>query len=202
MKSGDKVLVSGTDFTVSYSNNTNAGTAKATIKGKGNYSGTITKEFTITPADISQLTASLSADIFRYNGTEQKPSVTVKSRDKMLVPDTDFTVSYSDNIDVGTATVNITGQGNYTGSMTRTFTITNARIPAVITAKSVTLNQSTKKTSIFTAETDGKITLKSSNSKIVKVSGTKIIPVAPGKVTLTITAPEDRITRKHPKKSP
>lgn len=83
VKSGDKVLVSGTDFTVSYSNNTNAGTAKATIKGKGNYSGTITKEFTITPADISQLTASLSADIFRYNGTEQKPSVTVKSRDKI-----------------------------------------------------------------------------------------------------------------------
>ena len=200
VKSGDKVLVSGTDFTVSYSNNTNAGTAKATIKGKGNYSGTITKEFTITPADISQLTASLSADIFRYNGAEQKPSVTVKSRDKMLVPDTDFTVSYSDNIDVGTATVNITGQGNYTGSMTRTFTITNARIPAVITAKSVTLNQSTKKTSVFTAETDGKITLKSSNSKIVKVSGTKIIPVAPGKVTLTITAARGQDYEKASKK--
>ena len=200
VKSGDKVLVSGTDFTVSYSNNTNAGTAKATIKGKGNYSGTITKEFTITPADISQLTASLSADIFRYNGTEQKPSVTVKSRDKMLVPDTDFTVSYSDNIDVGTATVNITGQGNYTGSMTRTFTITNARIPAVITAKSVTLHQSTKKTSVFTAETDGKITLKSSNSKIVKVSGTKIIPVAPGKVTLTITAARGQDYEKASKK--
>lgn len=200
VKSGDKVLVSGTDFTVSYSNNTNAGTAKATIKGKGNYSGTITKEFTITPADISQLTASLSADIFRYNGTEQKPSVTVKSRDKMLVPDTDFTISYSDNIDVGTATVIITGQGNYTGSMTRTFTITNARIPAVITAKSVTLNQSTKKTSVFTAETDGKITLKSSNSKIVKVSGTKIIPVAPGKVTLTITAARGQDYEKASKK--
>ena len=200
VKSGDKVLVSGTDFTVSYSNNTNTGTAKATIKGKGNYSGTITKEFTITPADISQLTASLSADIFRYNGAEQKPSVTVKSGDKTLVPDTDFTVSYSDNIDVGTATVNITGQGNYTGSMTRTFTITNARIPAVITAKSVTLNQSTKKTSVFTAETDGKITLKSSNSKIVKVSGTKIIPVAPGKVTLTITAARGQDYEKASKK--
>ena len=200
VKSGDKVLVSGTDFTVSYSNNTNTGTAKATIKGKGNYSGTITKEFTITPADISQLTASLSADIFRYNGTEQKPSVTVKSGDKTLVPDTDFTVSYSDNIDVGTATVTITGQGNYTGSMTRTFTITNARIPAVITAKSVTLNQSTKKTSVFTAETDGKITLKSSNSKIVKVSGTKIIPVAPGKVTLTITAARGQDYEKASKK--
>lgn len=200
VKSGDKVLVSGTDFTVSYSNNTNTGTAKATIKGKGNYSGTITKEFTITPADISQLTASLSADIFRYNGAEQKPSVTVKSGDKTLVPDTDFTVSYSDNIDVGTATVNITGQGNYTGSMTRTFTITNARIPAVITAKNVTLNQSTKKTSVFTAETDGKITLKSSNSKIVKVSGTKIIPVAPGKVTLTITAARGQDYEKASKK--
>lgn len=200
VKSGNKTLTSGTDFTVSYSNNTNTGTAKATIKGKGNYSGTITKEFTITPADISQLTASLSADIFRYNGAEQKPSVTVKSGDKTLVPDTDFTVSYSDNIDVGTATVTITGQGNYTGSMTRTFTITNARIPAVITAKSVTLNQSTKKTSVFTAETDGKITLKSSNSKIVKVSGTKIIPVAPGKVTLTITAARGQDYEKASKK--
>lgn len=174
MKSGDKVLVSGTVSLFLTVTTQMQVLPKQPIKGKGNYSGTITKEFTITPADISQLTASLSADIFRYNGTEQKPSVTVKSRDKMLVPDTDFTVSYSDNIDVGTATVNITGQGNYTGSMTRTFTITNARIPAVITAKSVTLNQSTKKTSIFTAETDGKITLKSSNSKIVKVSGLRL----------------------------
>ena len=200
VRSGNKTLTSGTDFTVSYSNNVNAGTASAVITGKGNYSGTITKEFTITPADISQLTASLSADIFRYNGAEQKPSVTVKSGDKTLVPDTDFTVSYSDNIDVGTATVTITGQGNYTGSMTRTFTITNARIPAVITAKSVTLNQSTKKTSVFTAETDGKITLKSSNSKIVKVSGTKIIPVAPGKVTLTITAARGQDYEKASKK--
>lgn len=79
VRSGNKTLTSGTDFTVSYSNNVNVGTASAVITGKGNYSGSITKEFIITPADFSKLTASLAAGTFSYDGTEKKPEVTVKS---------------------------------------------------------------------------------------------------------------------------
>lgn len=50
VKDGTKTLVKGTDYTVSYSNNKVAGLAKATITGKGNYKGTVTKYFNITPA--------------------------------------------------------------------------------------------------------------------------------------------------------
>ena len=50
IKDGDKKLVKGTDYTVSYKNNTKIGTATVTIKGKGNYTGTKTLTFKIVPA--------------------------------------------------------------------------------------------------------------------------------------------------------
>ncbi len=49
VKDGETTLTLGTDYEVTYSDNTNAGTAKATITGKGNYSGTVEKTFAITP---------------------------------------------------------------------------------------------------------------------------------------------------------
>lgn len=49
VKNGSAKLVNGTDYTVSYSNNKNVGTAKVTIKGKGSYEGTVTKTFKINP---------------------------------------------------------------------------------------------------------------------------------------------------------
>ena len=48
VKDGATVLKAGTDYTVAYQNNRNAGTAKAVITGNGNYKGTVTKTFTIT----------------------------------------------------------------------------------------------------------------------------------------------------------
>lgn len=48
VKNGNTTLKSGTDYTVAYSNNVNAGTATATITGKGNYKGSVQKTFTIT----------------------------------------------------------------------------------------------------------------------------------------------------------
>ena len=60
--------------------------------------------------------------------TEQRkcPDVTVTYGDKTLATGTDFTVSYKDNVKEGTATVTITGAGNYTGIINTTFTITAA----------------------------------------------------------------------------
>lgn len=60
---------------------------------------------------------------------EKKPVVTVKSDNAQLTADTDFTVSYSSNINAGTATVTITGKGNYSGSIKKQFTITPAVFP-------------------------------------------------------------------------
>lgn len=117
-------LVSGTDYTVSYSNNINVGTATVTITGKGAYTGTVKKTFTIKAKSITSYTMSLSgvpSSGFTYNGSSQKPTgVSVGS----LVSGTDFTVSYSsDTTNVGSVTVTATGKGNYTGTLNTRYVI-------------------------------------------------------------------------------
>ena len=119
---GSKTLVSGTDYTVSYSNNVNVGTAEATITGKGNYSGTKTVSFNITGRSISGATISAIADQV-FTGSTIKPTVTVKYNGTALTLNTDYTVSYSNNTNAGTAKVTVTGKGSYSGTKTASFKI-------------------------------------------------------------------------------
>lgn len=76
--------------------------------------------------DINRYSASLSQYSYTSDGTEKCPDVTVTYGDKTLAAGTDFTVSYKDNVKEGTATVTITGSGNYTGIINTIFTITVA----------------------------------------------------------------------------
>ena len=62
-----------------------------------------------------------------YNGSAQKPSVVVKDGETVLEEGVDYTVSYSNNTNAGTATVTVTGIGNYSGTASKTFTINKAR---------------------------------------------------------------------------
>ena len=183
-----KTLTLDKDYSISYSDNinvTNYGIVY--INGQGNYSGTLLKYFQIKSADISKYDITLSANSFKYNGTHQKPEITVKSGNRILTANTDYVVSYSNNMNAGTASITITGMGNYINSATRTFEI--GRVPASISAEDLILNQNTKKCTVVTdAVTDGNITLTSSDPDIVQVSGTKIIPAAPGKAMITIMA--------------
>ncbi len=123
VKNGENTLTLGTDYTVSYINNTNPGTATVTITGIGNYTGTITKTFTISTKSISDLTATLSTTTYTYNGKAKKPSVTLKHGAKVLVLNKDYTVTYVANTNPGTATVILKGKGNYTGTLKKTYTI-------------------------------------------------------------------------------
>ena len=116
-------IVASSNYTVTYTNNTKVGTAKVTVKGKGSYTGTITKNFKIEPKNITDLTTTLSETSYVYDGTEKTPDVVVEDGTHSLKKEADYTVSYSDNIKVGTATVTITGRGNYTGTVTKEFTI-------------------------------------------------------------------------------
>lgn len=146
VKDGDTTLVKDTDYTVSYTNNVNAGTATVTITGKGNYSGTKEVTFKIVAKSISNATVSAIPDQ-TYTGNAITPSVTVTDGNKTLVKDTDYTVSYSNNINAGTATVTITGKGNYTGTKTVNFTIVKKeepkpQVPTQITSSSVSVNES------------------------------------------------------------
>lgn len=73
---------------------------------------------------LSTCTITLSETSFVYDGTAKQPEVTVKDGNKTLTKGTDYDVSYTSNVEVGTATITVIGKGNYTNSVERTFTIT------------------------------------------------------------------------------
>ena len=60
---------------------------------------------------------------YAYDGKKKTPAVSVTLDGKTLAANTDYTVTYQKNQNIGTATVTITGAGNYTGTVTGTFTI-------------------------------------------------------------------------------
>lgn len=107
------------DYRVEYINNTNVGTATVKISGYGDYSGVITKTFRITPKNISQFQLSGFDEEYCYTGDPIEPSAALGN----LVLDSDYTLSYENNVDGGTATITATGTGNYTGTVSGEFTI-------------------------------------------------------------------------------
>ena len=275
VKNGSKILVSGTDYTVSYKNNTNAGTATVIVTGKGNYTGSISKTFAINQAvptltfasasitkttldaaftnaltkktdgtvtfkssntnvatvdsngkvtikgagastitaiaaagtnykagsagydltvvdgkqSISGYTVTLSPASYTYNGSACKPAVTVKNGSKALVSGTDYSVSYKNNTNAGTATVTVTGKGNYTGTVSRTFTINKAE--AVLKFASANVERTSLDaafTNELTKKTDGKVTFKSGDTGVAVVDSTSGLVTIKGTGTTTITA--------------
>lgn len=115
-------LRENTDYTVSYTNNINIGTASVTITGIGGYTGTKTATFRITGPNLSAATIAAIPDQL-YTGSDIRPSLTVTVNNVTLIQNVDYNVSYSNNRREGTATVTITGKGNYTGTKTTTFRI-------------------------------------------------------------------------------
>ena len=126
---GKKTLTAGTDYTVTYKDNTNVGTAKVIVTGKGNYTGSVEAKFNIT---AKALTASMVRDIAAqtYTGSPIVPELTVKDGEIALSKDTDYTVKYQNNLNAGTATVTLTGKGNYSGSVNKDFTIKQKDVTA------------------------------------------------------------------------
>ena len=268
----------GTDFTASYSNNINAGTANVTITGIGRYEGTIRRTFRIIKAppyfkfesnivtktniddpftnkltirtdgtvsynsgntavatvdsasgevtikgigtttitvtatygknylagsaqytlrviegrtDISQCSAKLDKTVFTYNGSEQKPSATVTYQGKTLQQGTDYTLDYSNNVNVGEATATVTGAGKYMGSVTLKFKI-NQAAPTLKFA-STSMQKTTLDapfTNTLTKKTDGTITFKSSDAGVATVDETsgEVTIKGIGTTTITVTA--------------
>ena len=125
VKVGGKTLKKDTDYTVSYSNNTKVGTAKVTITGKGNYTGSVSKTYSIKNNFKKATISGISNK--SYTGKNITQSITVKYNGKTLKNGTDYTVSYSNNKSIGTATVKIAGKGSYTGTITKTFKINPAK---------------------------------------------------------------------------
>lgn len=126
----EKTLVPEQDYTAEFSDNIEVGRATLTVTGCGNYQGTLTHTFWIEPKSIEELTVDpIPAQI--YDGTAKTPEVIVRYGDMILEKGKDYTVTYADNVKIGTASVNIVSSsgGNYTGRKTVTFEIKNETRP-------------------------------------------------------------------------
>lgn len=129
---GATTLVAGTDYTAEYADNVNAGTATVTITGAGSYTGTKTVEFTIAPKSIKGATVSAAdATGLTFTGSAIAPAVTVKDGDAELKQGSDYELSYANNTNAGTATITVSGKGNYRDSLNATFPIAQASLTQV-----------------------------------------------------------------------
>ncbi len=121
-------LKKGSDYTVSYANNTEAGKAILIIKGKGQYAGTKTITFTIkrTPTVLTDSMVTNKKEIgtveIHKNGAKPKPKLATGG--SALTEGKDYAISYKNNKKAGTGTIVIKGKGNYTGNLEIPFRIT------------------------------------------------------------------------------
>lgn len=272
VKNGNTALKENTDYTVSYENNTNAGTAKAIITGTGDYEGTVEKTFTIAKAaqvlkadvteiqlvkgnsqqisvtgaqgalsykssntdvasvdsqgtvtakaagsasitvsaaetdnykaasitvavsveriSISEYTVTLDQDSYIYDGNEKKPSVTIKNGNTVLKENTDYTVTYKNNVHAGTASVLISGAGEYKDSITRSFSIAKAeqQFEASVSASELERGETA---TITTTGAQGTVSYKSNNTAAASVNKNGLITAkGPGSAVITVTAAE------------
>lgn len=140
LKRGKIKLVKDADYTVEFSNNVNVGTASVTITGIGDYTGTRTATFKITGTALSKVKLSgfkssfawagkvITQDvIFSYNTKVGKETIS-----NYLVEGEDYTVTYQNNKEIGTATVIYTGINGYTGTVKKTYKITGISMNKVV----------------------------------------------------------------------
>ncbi len=147
---------------------------------------------------ISNATITLDKTNYTYDGKAKTPSVIVKLDGKTLVLNTDYTVSYSNNINIGTAKVTIIGKGNYTGSKTTSFIITKAAVQeptisitcnktvykVVYGAKPFTINASSKSKMTFTSSKPKIVSVNKNTGKVtIKDTGVAAITIKAGKIS-------------------
>jgi hypothetical protein len=121
-------LKRGTDYTVSIAlvdENKVGDQLQITVEGKGNYTGTLSKTVAIKGMDISDWAIG-TIDDQTWTGNAITPALTFMNADKSdvdMVKGTDYEVTFTNNVNVGTAKVTVKGIGNYTGNLTTTFEI-------------------------------------------------------------------------------
>ncbi|MDO4807244.1 MAG: hypothetical protein Q4A07_08350 [Coriobacteriales bacterium] len=134
---------------------------------------------------LKKANVTLKKTSYTYDRKAKKPSVVVKYGDATFVKGVDYTLSYQDNVNAGTAKVTVKGKGFYAGSVTATFAIAKAANPLSVKAKAKSVSAKTLKQKkvvtkpLVVKGAKGKITYK-------KVSGSKALTVnaSTGKVTV------------------
>ena len=146
-------LKEDSDYEVSYSSNTEIGTATMDINFKGQYVGHLTRTFNVVQIEMSDENITVAGiHNTRYTGKKIVMSkLAVQAGGRTLIPGTDYTVAYKNNLNPGTAEITITGKGNYTGTVVKTFNI--------LILKGSTYTVGTMKYKVTNAATNGKGTV-------------------------------------------
>ena len=146
-------LEEDSDYEVSYSSNTEIGMATMDINFKGQYVGHLTRTFNVVQIDMSGDGITVTGiHNTRYTGKKIVMSkLAVQAGGRTLIPGTDYTVAYKNNLNPGTAEITITGKGNYTGTVVKTFNI--------LILKGSTYTVGTMKYKVTNAATNGKGTV-------------------------------------------
>lgn len=173
----NQVKLLGTSMQGNYCKVTLSDTGYLVVADKGTY-------------QLSGASVKLSKSSYVYDGKEKKPAVTVTNANG-TVPASQYTVSYSNNKNVGTAKVTITGKGNYSGTLTKTFKITQAQnsIQTGSATRGLSMSTRAQKITLGARAKAGTLTYRSSNGK-VKVSKTGVVTIPKnfaGTVKITVT---------------
>ena len=182
--------IASSSYTVTYNGGAtlpkNAGNYTVVVTATGNYSGTATKTFTINPKALTDNDVTLSATSFVYNKSNQKPTVTVKDGEAVLVADAEYTLTNDGGTDVGSAyPVSVVGKGNYSGTINKSFAITPASVTISITDLTKTYNRAEQTPTV--SVTDGTSPIASS-SYTVTYNGGATLPKNAGNYTVVVTA--------------
>lgn len=159
--------------------------------------------------DISKATVTLSKTSYTYDGKAKKPTVTVKVGSKKLSLNKDYTVSYSNNVKVGTGKVKVTGKGNYKGSKTLSFKIVKKQPSTKITCKktvykvvyggkSFKIDATSKKKMTFTSSKPNIVAVNKNTGKVtIKNTGVAVITIKAGdgskKVTVKVSPKKESV---------
>ncbi len=144
-----------------------------------------------TPISLENCIIAPIADC-PYTGKEQTPPVTITCGGYTLVKDVDYTVTYSDNTKIGTATVTISGIGAYMGTIKKNFKIDKPEQTLSYKASFVkAFSKSGFNLNVSRTKGDGTLTYSSSNTKVVSVNSYGYVTMnGVGKAQITVTAGE------------
>lgn len=194
--SGENIDINNTElYTVTYKNNKKVGTASITIKAnvteKCLYSGSVTKKFKITKAELADMLTIDAGKLSAKTYTGSKLTYTAAEIKEAALPKVagdspTYKISYQNNVNAGTATVTLVGNGNYQGTVKLDFWIDPCPMDQVVVTlqnKSVSLGQNTTALAKIKQAIYGKLKLKVKKDYTLSYVGSYKTGVAAVKLT-------------------